>query len=97
MKKQFLTWLLIAAMLLSIAFTLVSCSEPDQPEQSGEQTTAAPESEIDPNDFDDLGEVDLGGREVVIISRVESSNEDELFVEALNSEPVNDAVFNQSP
>ena len=96
MKKRFLTWLLIAAMLLSIAFTLVSCSEPDEPEQSGEQTTAAPESEIDPNDFDDLGEVDLGGREVVIISRVESSNEDELFVEALNSEPVNDAVFNRN-
>lgn len=95
MKKQLLTWLLIAAMLLSVAFALTCCGEPEGDEQ-GEQGTNAPESVADPGDSDDLGEVDLGGREIVIIARVESVNEDELFVEEFNSEPVNDAVFTRN-
>ena len=95
MKKQLLSWLLIAAMLLSVVFTLTCCSDSEQGEQQ-EQTTNTVEIPADPNDHDDLGEVDLGGREIVIISRVEAANENELFVEDLNSEPVNDAVFNRN-
>lgn len=95
MKKQLLTWLLIAAMLLSVAFTLSCCIDPEQDGQE-DQTTNTPEIPVDPNAHDDLGEVDLKGREIVIISRVEVTNENELFVEDLNSEPVNDAVFNRN-
>ena len=96
MKKQFLIWLLLAAMLCSLVVCLVSCSDPEQSEQE-EHTTDAPETVVDPNDHDDLGEdVDLGEREIVIISRVEASNEDELYVAEPNSEPVNDAVFRRN-
>lgn len=98
MKKRLLIWLLIATMLLSVVAALAACTDlqEEQPEQ-GDLTTAEQESVIDPNDHDDLSaETDLGGREIVIISRVEAVNENELYVAELNSEPVNDAVFHRN-
>lgn len=95
MNRKTICWLLLCAMLLTTVLTLASCTEPEQIENE-QQSTGQIETQEDPNDHDDLGEVSLGGREIVIISRVESSNEDELFVQELNSEPVNDAVFKRN-
>lgn len=90
--KKALVLLLSAIMLLSV---LVACVEVE-PERETQSSTSGSEETVINQDVDDLGQVDLGGRDVTVISRVESVNQSEVYVEELNSEPINDAVYNRN-
>lgn len=90
--KKTLIWMMLAVMLLT--GVLASCAlDPNQ--GPGTNSGNKGETPVPSPDTDDLGDVDLGGRTVTIISRVEGVNQDELYAEELNSDPVNDAVFNR--
>lgn len=91
--KKALIWLLLAAMLLAM---LASCADDPQTEAEGSQSESVTQELVSNPDVDDLGEVDLGGRDVVILTRVEVVNENEAYAEELNSEPINDAVYNRN-
>ena len=91
--KKTLIWLIVAVMLTTL---LSSCADDPQTDPNGDGTTAGEQQTLPNDDVDDLGEVDLGGRDVVILSRVEVVNENEVYAEELNSEPINDAVYNRN-
>ncbi len=91
--KKTLIWLIVAVMLTTL---LSSCADDPQTDPTGDGTTAGEQQTLPNDDVDDLGEVDLGGRDVVILSRVEVVNENEVYAEELNSEPINDAVYNRN-
>lgn len=92
--KRVLVLLLAIVMVLPLA--LVSCVEQDPGEEQAQSTEAQSEEIVTSNDRDDLGEVDLGGRDIVIISRVEGVNQSEVYVEEMDSDPINDAVYNRN-
>lgn len=92
--KRVLVLLLAIVMVLPLA--LVSCVEQDPGEEQAQSTEAQSEEIVTSNDRDDLGEVDLGGRDIVVISRVESVNQSEVYVEEMDSDPINDAVYNRN-
>lgn len=90
MKKLF-ALLLIFATVISV---LVACAEGNsgQTDQTGNQDAA--DTAILDNVPDEL---DYGGEDVVIISRaLQGWTWDEVAVPELNSEPINDAVFNRN-
>ncbi|MBR5880729.1 MAG: hypothetical protein IKZ16_03495, partial [Clostridia bacterium] len=76
--KKALIWLLLAAMLLAM---LASCADDPQTESEGSQSESVTQELVSNPDVDDLGEVDLGGRDVVILTRVEVVNENEAYAE----------------
>ena len=88
--KKILIWALVALMLLPCL--LVSCAEGEQGNET-QSTTDDSEQPETSNDRDDLGEVDLGGRDIVIVSRVETPNQSEVYVEETDSDPINAAVY----
>ena len=91
--KKILIWVLVALMLLPCL--LVSCAEGEQEDQT--QSTVADSEQLETsNDRDDLGEVDLGGRDITVISRVESVNQSEVYVEETDSDPINAAVYSRN-
>jgi hypothetical protein len=86
--------ILVAATLLFSA--LCACGEPTPPSTSTENgpTDSAQETELTDDLPDDLN---YGGDEIVILSRYrEGWTSGEIAVEKLNSEPVNDAVFERN-
>ena len=86
--------ILVAATLLFSA--LCACGEPTPPDTSTENgpTDTAQETELTDDLPDDLN---YGGDEIVILSRYrEGWTSGEIAVEKLNSEPVNDAVFERN-
>ena len=86
--------ILVAATLLFSA--LCACGEPTPPSTSTENgpTDTAQETELTDDLPDDLN---YGGDEIVILSRYrEGWTSGEIAVEKLNSEPVNDAVFERN-
>ncbi len=92
MKKILVCFL---AVLMVLPVLLVSCAEGDPGKES--QSTAANSDLLETsNDRDDLGEVDLGGRDITVVSRVEAVNQSEVYVEELDSDPINDAVYNRN-
>lgn len=91
--KKILVWVLVAFMVLPLL--LSSCAEGDTGDET-QSTTADSEQLETNNDRDDLGEVDLGGRDIVVVSRVESVNQSEVYVEEMDSDPINDAVYNRN-
>ncbi len=91
--KKILIWALVALMLLPCL--LVSCVEGD-PGDETQSTLAGSEQFETSNDRDDLGEVDLGGRDITVVSRVESVNQSEVYVEETDTDPINDAVYNRN-
>lgn len=91
--KRILVWALVALMLLPLLLT--SCVEVNTGDET-QSTVAGNEQTETNNDRDDLGEVDLGGRDIVVISRVESVNQSEVYVEEMDSDPINDAVYNRN-
>lgn len=88
--KKILIWALVALMLLPCL--LVSCAEGEQGNET-QSTTDDSEQPETSNDRDNLGEVDLGGRDIVIVSRVETPNQSEVYVEETDSDPINAAVY----
>ena len=71
MKKILVCFL---AVLMVLPILLVSCAEGDPGKES--QSTAANSDLLETsNDRDDLGEVDLGGRDITVVSRVEAVNQ----------------------
>ena len=94
MRKS-LVWLLVAIMLLSTV--LASCAESGQNEDNkGSGDTDAVQEQVTNQDVDDLGDVSLNGRDITVISRVESVNQSEVYVEEMDSDPINDAVYNRN-
>ena len=90
--KKALIWLMAAVMLLSV---LVACVESGSGDET--QSTEAQSEQLETNnDRDDLGEVDLGGRKITVISRVEPVNQSEVYVEEMDSDPIIDAVYNRN-
>ena len=91
--KRILIWLLVALMVLPCL--LASCAEN---EQGGEQQSSGENTEQleTSNDHDDLGEVDLGGRDITVVSRVEAVNQSEVYVEETDSDPINAAVYSRN-
>lgn len=91
--KKILVLLLSSVMLLSV---FAACVEMEsEPETQTTQGTSGEETVVN-QDVDDLGQVDLGGRDVTIISRVEVVNQSEVYVEELDTDPINDAVYNRN-
>ena len=93
MKK---TLILALVALMLVPALLVSCVEAENPADDVQSTQASTEELTTNNDLDDLGVVDLGGRDITIISRVEPVNESEIYVEEMDSDPINDAVYNRN-
>ena len=90
MKKLFVL-LLVLATVLSV---LAACAEGNegQPDQTGNRESG--DAEVLDNVPDEL---DYRGEEVLIISRaLQGWTQDEVAVPELNSEPINDAVFNRN-
>ena len=92
--KKLLVWVLLVTMMLTAVLSACANNPQNDPQQgessSGEQET------IENNDKDDLGEVDLGKRDIVIIARTEGVNQNEVYVEEMDSDPINDAVYNRN-
>ena len=92
--KRFIA--LILAMLMA-GSTLVACSTPDEPDDS--ESTTASDTETNADELkDNLPDgLNYGNNEVTILSRNYGSDiVDEVFVENLNSDPVNDAIFERN-
>ena len=89
--KKFLALFLVFATMLSL---LVACADPGEQESQ----TAASEETTEENQFDNVPkDLKFNGENVVIISRAfQGWTWDEVAVPELNSEPVNDAVFNRN-
>ncbi|MBO5841776.1 MAG: hypothetical protein J6R46_02140, partial [Clostridia bacterium] len=89
--KKFLALLLIFATLVSL---LVACAETDPVEQ---QTDAVSETE-EILQLDNIpADLKYNGEDIVVISRsMQGWTQDEVYVPELNSEPVNDAMFNRN-
>ena len=102
MKKKMLT--LVLALLMLGQTVLVGCSEGTE----NAETTAAPtasgeiaaeeavveETEITrENTPDDLPELDYNGANMMVLARTKAWFTGEMFVEELNGEVVNDAVY----
>ena len=104
MKKttRLFAWVLVIAML---ALTVISCgkSEPAQGtpdtttalsgDATSAATTAATEATKDPNASDLPDDLDYTGETITIISRDSDWVRDEIWVEQINGDVVNDAVF----
>lgn len=90
--KKFLALLLVFATLISV---LVACVEVQ--DDQVEDTTAAAE-ETEPSKLDNIpDDLKFNGEDIVIISRAFLGwTWDEVAVPELNSEPVNDAIFNRN-
>ena len=90
MRKLFAILLLFA----TLTSVLAACVESGQAE---EQTSASVES-TEPEQLDAVpNDLDYGGEDVVIISRaLQGWTWDEVAVPELNSEPVNDAIYNRN-
>ena len=103
MKKQAIT--LILALLLLCQTVLTGCSEGTEnaettaaaPTASGEilaEETVPEETEITrANTPDDLPELDYNGSDILILARNKAWFTGEMYVEELNGEVVNDAVY----
>ena len=91
--KKLLIFVLAVLMVVSSLF--VSCAEVE-PSEEVQSTEGTSEELVTDNDHDDLGEVDLGGRDITVISRVEPVNDSEVYVEEMDSDPINDAVYNRN-
>ena len=91
--KKFLLLLLVTATLLS---TLAACAEVD-PEIT-DQTTASEEESTEILQYDNIPEdLKYNGEDIVILNRMFMGwTWDEVAVPELNSEPVNDAMFNRN-
>ena len=91
--RKFLLILLALAMLLS---TLAACAESDG-SQTGPDTTNEPES-TEPLKLDDIpDDLKYDGEDIVILNRALMGwTWDEVAVPELNTEPVNDAMFNRN-
>ncbi len=92
MKKTLIIFLAIM-MLLS---TLASCSSPSNssetsntPAQKSEQSSSEKIGNLDPS-------IDLGEKEINIISRNHPWNIDEVKVETQNADPINDAIYKRT-
>ncbi len=92
MKRIISLFLLLATLLM----TLAACAEGDTSQQNTD-TTAAEES-TEPAQLDAIPEdLKYNGEEIVILSRAKQGwTQDEIAVPELNSEPVNDAIFNRN-
>ncbi len=90
--KRALALLLLVAMLL---VTLAACAQ--APEQNSDGTTAD-EGVTEPSQFDNVpDDLKFDGQDVVILSRaMQGWTWDEVAVPELNTEPVNDAIFNRN-
>ena len=90
MKKTIAIWVLIATLLLSFA----ACAE-GQEGETGD--TAASENEETAVLDNVPADLKYNGEDIVIISRsMQGWTQDEVAVPELNSEPVNDAMFNRN-
>ena len=89
--KKLLALLVVTASLLCL---LAACVEPDTGKEQGslsEESTEAACLDAVPDDLN------YGGEEVVILSRaLQGWTQDEVSVPELNSEPVNDAIYNRN-
>ena len=93
MKKRFA---LVLIALLLLPALLVACVEGDDGTKNQGSSQGVSEELQTDNAHDSLGEVDLGGREITVVSRVEPVNQSEVYVEELDSDPINDAVYNRN-
>ena len=89
--KKFLALLLTFATLVSL---LVACAETEDVEQ---ETSASGETE-GVLQLDNIpADLKYDGEDIVVISRsMQGWTQDEVYVPELNSEPVNDAMFNRN-
>ena len=90
--EKFLVLLLVFATLISV---FASCAEANT--EQGEDTTVSQETE-EPSKLDNIpDDLKFDGEEIVIINRAFLGwTWDEVAVPELNSEPVNDAIFNRN-
>ena len=109
MKKKKLTSLLLALLMVLPAFA-AGCSESSENNtdtKDATNVTAADNTAVDAGDTaeteftramvkDDLpDDLDFGGQEQIILARTKAWFEGEMFVEELNGETLNDAVYNR--
>ncbi len=89
--KKFLALLLVLAIVISV---LVACAE----DNHGQTDETVSQEETEKAILDNVpDELDYGGEDVIIISRaLQGWTQDEVAVPELNSEPVNDAIFNRN-
>lgn len=92
--KKFLTVLLVLATLLA---AFAACVETPTPE-NGDETTGGEATTEQDAPLDAIPEdLKFNGEDVVILSRgVQMYTQDEISVPELNSDPVNDAIFNRN-
>ena len=84
----------ILMLLATLAMTLAACVEVPDPEQGGQASQEQGETLLLDNIPEDLK---FNGEDVVILSRSMAGwTQDEIAVPELNSEPVNDAMFNRN-
>ncbi len=96
MKKNRLLSALLA--LLMLAGSLTACATGDTPSDTQPDQTSSSAEEVDTALRDELpSDLDYGGDEITFISRYrEGWTSGEISVPGLNSEPVNDAVFERN-
>lgn len=99
--KRILSILLASLMLLSTLSAFTACGEATEPIDTAPtpaQTSATTEEEIETQLTDTLpDDLDYGGDQVNILSRDYGSDlVDEIFVKELNSDAVNDAIFERN-
>lgn len=108
--KKLLTMILVVAMLLTTLAACTPADQPDQggnesssnaPAESstpsgGEDTPKPGESSSEEEVISDLPDINLGGKEIVILSRNDPWMKDEVSVEKTNGDPINDAIFQRN-
>ncbi len=88
--KKLLTLLLVMVLLLCVLAACVE-SETDEDRTSAEESTESQYLDAVPESLD------YGNEEIVILSRaLQGWTQDEVSVPELNSEPVNDAIYNRN-
>lgn len=94
--KRSLCVLLLLCMLMSL---LVACKKNDEGEGEGEESTVSTTTAATTNKYeisDDLGDIDLGGREINIGNVNRSLYYDEVSVERYTGDIVNDSIYNRN-
>ena len=105
--KRAISLLLVSAMLALTAISCGNSTEPDEPQDTttaavgGEVTTVATteqatETTKDPNASDLPDDLSYNGETINIISRDSDWVRDEIWIEQLNGDVVNDAVFQRN-
>ena len=98
MKKRLICFLLLLCMLLPMAFACSKDEEGGVEESSVSDVESSTESETENkyDVYDNLGDVDLGGRKITIASVDRSWYDDEIDVARNTGNIVNDAIYKRN-